>query len=73
MTKREEVIKTAANGGFVNTDGAWCMASNPAKFRAYLEHIGFEVVECKETRNSTAIAITADGIRICYNGYCSNI
>ena len=70
---REMIIKTAAAelGGYVNTDGEWCSATTPEKFKKFLEGIGFEVISCKETKYSTAIAITADGYRIAYNGHVS--
>lgn len=73
MTNKEMVIATANEryGGFVNTDGEWSMASNPTAFKKMLEGLGFTVVECKETSNSTAVATTADGYRITWNGYCT--
>ena len=75
MTTKEMVIATAneRNGGFVNTDGDWSMASNEDAFRKMLEKLGFTVIECKETYNSTAVAITEDGYRIAYNGYCKRV
>ena len=73
MTNKEMIIATAneRHGGFVNTDGEWCMASNPVAFKKMLEDMGFTVVKCNETHNSTAVAITEDGYRIAYNGYCT--
>ena len=76
MTTKEKIINTASkeHGGFVNTDGAWCMTRTPAQFKAFLENaFGFEVTECKTEKNSTAVAITADGLQIAWNGYCKKI
>lgn len=76
---RMEIIKAAevvspiggAIGSFVSTDGEWCTCTTPAKFRAYLEKLGFQVVKCESTSFSTAIAQTADGYVIAYNGSCT--
>ena len=75
MTTKEMIITTAneQHGGFVNTDGEWSAANDPTKFRRMLEKLGFTVIECKETYNSTAVAITEDGYRIAYNGYCTRV
>ena len=74
MTTKQKIIEAATRreyGGFVNTDGEWCMTRNPEEFKAFLEdEFGFEVVECKEAPGSTAIAVTADGYVIAWNGYC---
>lgn len=74
MTTKQKIIEAATRreyGGFVNTDGKWCMIRNPEEFKAFLEdEFGFEVVECKEAPGSTAIAVTADGYVIAWNGYC---
>lgn len=74
MTTRQKIIEAATRdqfGHFVNTDGKWCMTRNPEEFKAFLEdEFGFEVVECKEAPGSTAIAVTADGYVIAWNGYC---
>lgn len=73
MTTKETIINAAAKeyGEFVNTDGAWCMTRTPEQFKNFLENkFGFEVIECKATTYSTAVAITADGLRIVWNGYC---
>lgn len=78
MLTREKIIQTAEIvspmfghvGGFVNTDGEWCSCTTPAKFKAYLERLGFKVVKCYATRFSSAIAETADGYELAYNGYC---
>lgn len=58
-------------GSFVNTDGNWILSNTPEKFRAYLENMGFNVINCYETRFSTAIAETIDGYVIAYNGNCT--
>lgn len=75
MTTRQKIIEAATRtelGGFVNTDGKWCMTRNPEQFKAFLEkEFGFEIVECKATSGSTAIAVTADGYVIAWNGYCA--
>lgn len=76
MTTKEKIINAASkeHGGFVNTDGAWSMTRTPAQFKAFLENtFGFEVTECKSANNSTAVAITADGLTIAWNGYCKKI
>lgn len=74
MTTRQKIIEVATrteHGGFVNTDGEWCMTRTPEQFKAFLEsEFWFEVVECKATAGSTAIAVTADGYVIAWNGYC---
>lgn len=72
-TTKEKIIDVAnrCNGGFINTDGAWCMTGTPKQFSEMLEHFfGFNVIECKETATSTAIAKTECGLEIAWNGYC---
>ena len=74
MTTKEKIIEAAnlEHGGFVNTDGAWCSTNNEYEFKRFLESaFGFEVVECKETKYSTAVATTACGLQIAWNGYCN--
>lgn len=75
MTTKQKIIEAATRreyGGFVNTDGEWCMTRNPEEFKAFLEdEFGFEVVECKEAPGSTAIATTSDGYEIAWNGHCA--
>lgn len=74
FTAKEEIIETAKqqHGGFVNTDGDWCGTRTPKQFKEMLEkNFGFKVIECYETDYSTAIAITQEGIKIAWNGYCS--
>lgn len=82
MTTKEKIIEAANRksiysdhtGDFVNTDGEWCMTRTPEQFKAFLEEaFGFEVIECKPTNNSTAIATTADGLQIAWNGFCRKI
>ena len=73
---RDTIIRTANQreiGGFVSTDGAWCCTRNPQEFREFLEGLGFEVKTCVATKNSTAVATTADGYKITWNGYCKKI
>lgn len=75
-TTKEKIIETAnensMTGGFVNTDGAWCMTRNPKEFKEMLEYFfGFKVIECSETISSTAIAITECGLKIAWNGHVS--
>lgn len=74
MTTKQKIIEAATRreyGGFVNTDGEWCMTRSPKEFKAFLEkEFGFEVVECKEMAGSTAIAVTSDGYEIAWNGHC---
>lgn len=75
FTTKEEIVRIANEGlygGFINTAGAWCMASTPKQFKEMLERFfGFEVIECKETKYSTAIAVTRCGLKIAYNGHVS--
>lgn len=76
MTTKGKIINTASkeHGGFVDTDGAWCMTSSPEQFKTFLENtFGFEVLECKSTNYSTAVAFTADGLQIAWNGYCKQL
>ena len=82
FTTKEEIIEKANsvdeffgfNGSFVNTDGAWCMASTPEEFKEMLEHFfSFKVVECKETRHSTAVATTKCGLQISWGGFCKKL
>lgn len=78
MLTKEKIIQAAEAvsllygriGSFVCTDGEWSSCSNPAKFKEYLERMGFEVVKCYATSFSSAIAETADGYQIAYNGHC---
>lgn len=76
-TTKETIIETANQseiGGFVNTDGDWCMTRTPEQFKEMLEsYFGFEVIECKETAHSTAIATTKCGLLIAWNGHCRTI
>lgn len=72
-TTKEKIITAASKdfGDFVNTDGDWCLTRTPEQFKTFLEKsFGFSVIECKATANSTAVAITDDGIKIAWNGYC---
>lgn len=75
MTLREKMIEAAnlekTGGGFVSTDGEWCMTRTPEEFKAFIEKQGFEVVSCLETRESTAIALTKDGYKFAWNGNCT--
>lgn len=74
MTTKNKIIEaaTAQFGNFVDTDGAWCMTRTPAEFKEFLEkEFGFDIVECRETAGSTAVAKTAEGIKISWNGHCS--
>lgn len=75
MTTREQIIAAANRGGaFVNTDGEWCATRTPAEFAEFLEReYGFDVVECHATGNSTAIAVTACGMQIVWNGFCRRV
>lgn len=81
MLTREKIIQTAETvspisgriGGFVNTDGEWCGCTTPEKFRAYLERLGFTVVKCYATAFSNAIAETAEGYQMAYNGHCRKV
>lgn len=79
MTLREKMIKTAEQkcknyvGGYICTDGEWCSTNTPEEFKAFIEKCGFEVLNCKSTENSTAIAITRDGYKFVWNGWCERI
>lgn len=72
-TTKEKIIERANEnyGGFVNTNGAWCLTRTPEQFKEMLEHFfGFEVIECKSTDGSSAIATTKCGLQIAWNGHC---
>lgn len=73
-TNKDKIIKAAnrtTEGGFVNTDGAWCMTRNPEEFKSMLEYFfGFNVIECIKTKYSTAVATTECGLKIAWNGHC---
>lgn len=72
MISRQKIIETAKCGGFVDTDGNWCMTRNSAEFRAFLEkEFAFKIIICKPTETSTAIAQTSEGLIISWNGYCT--
>lgn len=79
MATKDQVIAAAnrksycGTGGYVNTDGEWCTCTTPEKFRGFLERLGFEVTHCYSTSFSTAIAETADGYKIAYNGHCKKM
>ncbi|MDR0947897.1 MAG: hypothetical protein LBM69_00085 [Lachnospiraceae bacterium] len=79
MTLREEMIEAAERkkgnhtGSFVRTDGQWCMTRTPEEFKQFIEKQGFEVIDCKRTRESNAIAITKDGYRFAWNGHCTKL
>lgn len=79
MLTKEKIIAAAEEvsprfgkvGGFVSLDADWCASNTPKKFKAYLERFGFVVTACYATDFSTAIAETADGYKLAYNGHCS--
>lgn len=75
MTTKERIIAAAnrsSYGGYVDTDGAWCQTRNAEEFKAFLEKaFAFSVTACRATVTSTAVATTADGYRISWNGHCS--
>lgn len=75
MNLRIKMIEAANEkyGGFVCTDGEWCSTRTPEEFRAFIESQGFDVVKCISTLFSTAIAITADGYRFAWNGFCTKL
>lgn len=68
MTTKQRIIEAATrreHGGFVNTDGKWCMTRSPEEFKVFLEkEFGFEVVECKAMAGSTAVATHLMDIRL---------
>lgn len=73
FTTKKEIIETAnqPHGGFVNTGGEWEATKTPKQFKEMLEkNFKFKVVKCYETKHSTAIAITEEGIEVAWNGYC---
>ena len=74
-TKKEKIIEVANRdcGGFVNTDGAWCMTRTPQEFAEMLEHFfGFQIESCVERNGCSALATTKDGYLIAWNGYCKH-
>lgn len=80
MTMREKMIQAAETmcnntptGAFICPDGDWCATRTPEEFKAFIEQQGFEVLECERTKESTAVAITKDGYRFAWNGYCSKV
>ena len=81
MTTKEQIIEAANRksifggiGGYVNIDGEWCSTRTPAQFKKFLEETyGFTIISCKETNYSTAIAQTACGLEIAWNGHCRKI
>lgn len=77
FTSKEKIIEVANGnpiGGFVNTDGVWCITRSPKEFKEMLEHFfGFTVISCVKTEHSTAIATTECGLQIAWNGYCRRI
>lgn len=76
MTTKEKIIEAVskAHGGFVDTDGAWCMTRTAAQFKEMLEkEFGFKVTACAPATGSTAVATTSDGLKIAWNGYCRKI
>ena len=82
VATKEEIYKATEDrnnywgimGGYVNTDGAWSVTSNPDEFKRFLEkEYGFTVTECLGTPHSTAIAQTSDGLEIAWNGFCRKI
>lgn len=79
-TTKEKIIERANEnycgtyGGFVNTDGAWCITRTPEQFKEMLEYFfGFEVIDCKSKPGCTAIATTKCGLEIAWNGYCRKL
>ena len=72
-TTKEKIINVARqdHGGFVCTDGAWCMTRTPKEFANMLEHFfGFRIESCEEKEGCSALATTKDGYTIAWNGYC---
>ena len=73
MIKKAEYRNGLSTGGYVCTDGKWCMTRTPEEFKALIEELGFKVKECKGTSFSTAIAVTEDGYLFAWNGYCGKM
>lgn len=73
MTLRNEMIKIANVGGFINTDGEWGACRGTKEFKWFIERQGFEVEYCVETSTCSALATTKDGYQFAYNGYCNNL
>lgn len=74
-TTKEKIIESAKrdHGGFVCTDGAWCMTRTPKEFKEMLEYFfGFQIEKCEEKEGCSALATTKDGYIIAWNGYCRN-
>lgn len=70
ITKQEMMDAAAKNDFIYTTDGDWCSSTSPETFKRFIESKGFEVVDCRETKGSSARATTSDGFIFCYNGYC---
>ena len=67
-----DIAKRSSYGGFVDTDGRWCLTRNAEEFKAFLEEaFGFIVVDCRPTAGSAAVATTNEGYCIAWNGHCS--
>ena len=74
-TTKEKIIESAKrdHGGFVCTDGAWCMTRTTKEFADMLEYFfGFQIEKCEEKEGCSALATTKDGYIIAWNGYCRN-
>lgn len=75
-TTKEKIIESAKreHGGFICTDGAWCMTRTPKEFKEMLEYFfGFQIESCVERNGCSALATTKDGYLIAWNGYCKKV
>ena len=80
MTK--EIIMEVANrpgrmlggeGGYVDTDGEWCLCHTPAKLKKYIESLGFKVVKATKTCGCSAWIETACGYGMAYTGFVCRV
>ena len=60
-------------GGYVDTDGEWCLTRSPEGLAALLSSLGFTVTKAYKTAYSTAIVETEEGIRAAWNGWVEPI
>lgn len=76
MTKQDIIDKAFQSrnggqlrGGYVSTDGAWCLTRSPEELANLLRNLGFTVTKAYATVTCTAIVETVENVRAAWNGW----
>ena len=61
-------------GGYVNTDGDWCLTRSPEEFSIYLSKIvPFDIILFGCTCNCSAFVVFSNNLKCYFNGFCTFI